>query len=48
MIDRVVLVLYVIWRAALVTLVFVGWVLGMIAGTFVGGIASGFLRGYKG
>lgn len=40
--------LYLIWRALLVALAFVGWVVGMIVGTLIGGVVSGFLRGYKG
>lgn len=44
----IVQVLYFLWRAVLVVLAFVGWLLGMLVGTFVGGVASGFLRGYKG
>ncbi len=48
MIERVATVLYVLWRAVLMTLAFAGWLIGMVVGTFVGGIAAGFLRGYKG
>jgi hypothetical protein len=40
--------LYWLWRLVLVVLAFCGWLIGMIVGTFVGGIAAGFLRGYKG
>ena len=42
------IVLYVIWRAVLVTLAFLGWLLGMIVGTFVGGLLAGFKRGCEG
>lgn len=42
------IVLYVIWRAVLVTLAFVGWFIGMIVGTLVGGLVAGYMRGYKG
>lgn len=48
MINGIVLVLYVVWRAILVALAFVGWLVGMLVGTLVGGVAAGFLRGYKG
>lgn len=48
MIERGTLVFYVLWRAVLVVLAFVGWVIGMLVGTLVGGVAAGFLRGYKG
>lgn len=40
--------LYVLWRALLMVLAFCGWLIGMIVGTFIGGIAAGLLRGYKG
>ena len=36
MIERAVLLLYVLWRGVLVVLAFVGWVIGMIVGTFIG------------
>ena len=42
------IVLYVLWRALLVTLAFCGWVIGMIVGTLAGGVASGFKRGFEG
>lgn len=48
MIERAALVLYVIWRAILVTLAFIGWVVGMLIGTLAGGVIAGFVRGYKG
>ncbi len=48
MIERVVLVLYVVWRAVLVALAFVGWLVGMLVGTVVGGMVSGFKRGFSG
>ena len=48
MIERITLVLYVIWRAVLVVIAFCGWLLGMLVGTFIGGLAAGYLRGYKG
>ena len=41
-------VVYLIWRTLLVALAFIGWVGGMIVGTLIGGVVSGFLRGYKG
>ena len=42
------IVLYVIWRGILVTLAFVGWMIGMLVGTFVGGVVGGYMRGVKG
>jgi hypothetical protein len=48
MIERVTLVLYVLWRAVLVVLAFCGWLVGMLVGTLVGGLAAGFKRGYTG
>lgn len=40
--------IYVLWRGVLMVLAFLGWLIGIIVGTFIGGIAAGFLRGYKG
>jgi hypothetical protein len=48
MIERIALVFYVVWRAALVILALTGWVLGMLVGTLVGGVVAGFAKGYKG
>ena len=48
MIDRAALLLYVIWRAVLVALAFIGWTVGMVVGTLISGIVAGFMRGYKG
>jgi hypothetical protein len=48
MIDRIVLMLYLLWRGVLVVLAFCGWLIGMVVGTFAGGVAAGFLRGFKG
>ena len=48
MIERITLVLYLLWRALLVTLAFLGWLIGTIIGTFAGGVWSGLKRGFTG
>lgn len=48
LLRQIPLVLYVLWRGALMALALVGWVVGILVGTLIGGLASGFLRGYKG
>ncbi len=48
MIDALTLILYVLWRAVLVVLTFIGWIVGMLIGAVVGGIRAGFKRGVTG
>ena len=41
-------VIYFLWRGLLIVLAFLGWGIGMIVGTFIGGLRGGFMRGYTG
>ena len=48
MIERITLVLYIVWRAMLVMLALCGRLVGTLVGTFIGGLVAGYERGYKG
>ncbi len=48
MIERITLILYIVWRALLVTLAFVGWIIGKLIGTVAGGVWSGLKQGFTG
>lgn len=48
MIERITLVFYLLWRVLLVSLAFIGWVVGTLIGTLAGGVWSGLKHGFTG